>query len=165
MESSRLLWFCGGGEGSVHVVSRCSKGAWLATFADPFNNTIYRQSSIAMRAAITKIPHLLCEKTYLKTPFISLNDTRKAQGLEVLWGGERSGHASSISSKGAFLVTFADPFNNTIYRQSSITMRAVTTKISRLLREKTYLNSLPNALVDVYVWRRVSPLCREYNTY
>ena len=58
--------FYGGGKGSGHASSICSKGALLATFADPFNNTIYRMSSIFMRAATTKIPHLLCENTYLK---------------------------------------------------------------------------------------------------
>ena len=58
--------FCGGGEGSGHAVSKNTMGTWLTTFADPFNSTIYIQSSINVRAATTKIPHLLCEKTYLK---------------------------------------------------------------------------------------------------
>ena len=67
-ESTRLLWFCGRGEGRGHGFSKFSKGTSLARFADPFNSTIYNYSYIAMRAATTKIPHLLYEKGLLKTP-------------------------------------------------------------------------------------------------
>ena len=56
------------GKGSGVALTRNSKGTQLATFADPFNSTIYIHSSIAMRAATTKIPHLLYEKDLLKTP-------------------------------------------------------------------------------------------------
>ena len=60
------------GEGSGHSVL-CSKGTLLATFADPFNNTIYNHSSIAICAAITKIPHSLYEEVLLKNPRL-MND-------------------------------------------------------------------------------------------
>ena len=59
-------WFCGGRIGSHHAISILSKGPWLATFADPFNSTIYNQPFFTKRTAATKIPHLLCEKTHLK---------------------------------------------------------------------------------------------------
>ena len=45
-----------------------SKETELATFADPFSSTIYNNSSIAICAAITKIPHLLYEEVLLKIP-------------------------------------------------------------------------------------------------
>ena len=65
-ESTRFLWFCGGGEGSGHALSKSSKGTLLPTFTDPFSSTIYSQSFITIRAAVTKIPYLLYEKTHLK---------------------------------------------------------------------------------------------------
>ena len=57
--------FCGGGEESGRAITILSKGPWLATFANPFNNTIYNQLFFTKSSAATKIPHLLCEKTYL----------------------------------------------------------------------------------------------------
>ena len=60
----KALWFCGGGEGSGHALSILSKRSELATFADPFNKTIYRQTSIPSHATFTKMPHLLCEQTW-----------------------------------------------------------------------------------------------------
>ena len=50
-----------------------SKETKLATFADPFSSTIYNHSSIAICAAITKIPHLLYEEVLLKIPGL-MND-------------------------------------------------------------------------------------------
>ena len=44
-----------------------SKGTYLATFTDPFNSKIYNHSSIAKRAAVTKISHLLYEEGLFKT--------------------------------------------------------------------------------------------------
>ena len=58
----------GGGEGNGLVLTMYSKGTLLATFADPFNSTVYNHSSIAMHAATTKIPHFLYEKGLFKTP-------------------------------------------------------------------------------------------------
>ena len=61
--SLKILW----GRGKKwSCISIYSKGTELAAFADPFNSTIYRQSSITNQTANTKIPHLLCGKTYLK---------------------------------------------------------------------------------------------------
>ena len=75
-------------------------------------------------------------------------NTKKAQGLEVWWGGKGNGLALTIYSKGAWLATFADPFNSTIYNHSSIAMRAATTKIPHLLYEKeTYLKA-PKVMND-----------------
>ena len=50
----------------MEIKTILSKGPYLATFADPSNSTIYNQPFFTKRAAATKIPHLLCEKTYLK---------------------------------------------------------------------------------------------------
>ena len=55
-------------DGSGHAVPKDTMGTELGTFADIFNCTIYNHSSITMRAATTKIPHLLYEKDLLKTP-------------------------------------------------------------------------------------------------
>ena len=65
-EGSRPWSFVGGGKGAVMLFLYILRETQIATFADPSNSTIYRQSYITMRAASTKIPHLLCEKTYLK---------------------------------------------------------------------------------------------------
>ena len=58
-----ILW----GGGAVMPVY-VTNGPYLATFADPFNNTI-GHSFFTNHAATTKIPHLLNEKIpYFKTP-------------------------------------------------------------------------------------------------
>ncbi len=66
-KKARGLMVFGGGEGSRLALTIFSKWTELATFADPFNNTIYNHSSITMHAATTKIPHFLYEKVLLKT--------------------------------------------------------------------------------------------------
>ena len=66
-KKAQSLKVLGGGNGSGHALTKKSKGTELATFADPFNSTIYNHSSFIMRAAVTKIPHLLYEEDLLKT--------------------------------------------------------------------------------------------------
>ena len=73
--------------------------------------------------------------------YFFVDNIKKAEGLEVLGGGEGSGFALTIYSKGTYLATFADPFNSTIYNHSSIIMRAATTKIPHLLYEKDLLKT------------------------
>ena len=56
--------FVGDGKGAVMLYLCVLREPQPATFADSFNSTIYSQSSITNHAANTKIPHLLCERTY-----------------------------------------------------------------------------------------------------
>ena len=69
----------------------CSKGNLLATFADPFNSTIYNHSSIAIHSATTKIPHLLYEKDLPKTPnLIYLQFMIYLQGISYDGNGRKT---------------------------------------------------------------------------
>ena len=52
-------------KGALMLITILSKGPLLATLTDPFNSAIYNQPFFTKRTAASKIPHLLCEKTYL----------------------------------------------------------------------------------------------------
>ena len=68
------IFFFGGGEGSRHAITILSKGPKLATFADPFNNTIYIREArenngnlavlwLDLANTYSSIPHKAVEET------------------------------------------------------------------------------------------------------
>ena len=83
----------------------------LLYFADPFINTIYQQLSFTKHAASTKIPHSLCEKTYLKPRMkcMILFTERIFIYKDVMGMGEKPRKRKGNERKNPRLVTLPSP--------------------------------------------------------